>query len=133
MRDHPVDVIVTDLRMPEIDGMEILRVAADIQPDAKVIMITAFGSIASAIGATRAGAFDYLSKPFEIDELILTVRKALEDSWLRRENVLLRGEVERRYQFGNLVGASKAMETVFALDVPLVVEVGAGPTWADAH
>jgi DNA-binding NtrC family response regulator len=101
--------------MPDIDGMEILRAAADVRPGAKVIMITAFGSIPSAIGAMRAGAFDYLSKPFEIDELILAVRKALEDSRLRQENVLLRGEVERRYQLGNLVGASKAMEAVFDL------------------
>jgi DNA-binding NtrC family response regulator len=115
LHDHPVDVIVTDLRMPDIDGMDILRVAADAQPEAKVIVITAFGSIASAIGAMRAGAFDYLSKPFEIEELILTVRKALEDSRLRQENVLLWGEVERRYQFGNLIGASRAMETVFDL------------------
>ncbi|RPI02885.1 MAG: sigma-54-dependent Fis family transcriptional regulator, partial [Zetaproteobacteria bacterium] len=115
LHDHPVDAIVTDLRMPDIDGMEILRVAADIQPEAKVIVITAFGSIASAIGAMRAGAFDYLSKPFEVEELILAVRKALEDTRLRQENVLLRGEVERRYQFGNLIGASKAMEAVFDL------------------
>jgi DNA-binding NtrC family response regulator len=115
VRDHPVDVIVTDLRMPDIDGMEILRVAADVRPEAKVIMITAFGSIPSAIGAMRAGAFDYLSKPFEIDELILACRKAIDDARLRQENVLLRGEVERRYQLGNLVGASKAMGTVFDL------------------
>jgi DNA-binding NtrC family response regulator len=115
LHDHPVDAIVTDLRMPDIDGMEILRVAADIQPEAKVIVITAFGSIPSAIGAMRAGAFDYLSKPFEVEELILAVRKALEDTRLRQENVLLRGEVERRYQFGNLIGASKAMEAVFDL------------------
>jgi DNA-binding NtrC family response regulator len=113
LREHPVEVIVTDLRMPDTDGMEILRAATTAQPGAKVIMITAFGSIASAIGAMRAGAFDYLSKPFEIEELTLVVRKALEDSWLRHENILLRGEVERRYQFGNLIGASKAMAAVF--------------------
>jgi DNA-binding NtrC family response regulator len=113
LREHPVDVIVTDLRMADTDGMQILRAATEAQPGAKVIMITAFGSIASAIGAMRAGAFDYLSKPFEIEELTLVVRKALEDSWLRYENLLLRGEVERRYQFGNLIGASKAMAAVF--------------------
>ncbi|MBI2564352.1 MAG: sigma-54-dependent Fis family transcriptional regulator [candidate division NC10 bacterium] len=115
LRDQPVDVVVTDLRMQDIDGMEILRATSDIQPEAKVIMITAFGSIASAIGAMRAGAFDYLSKPFEIEELVLAVQKAMEDTRLRRENVLLRGEVERRYQFGNLIGASRAMGAVFDL------------------
>lgn len=115
LRDQPVDVVVTDLRMQDIDGMEIVRVATDVQPEAKVIMITAFGSIASAIEAIRAGAFDYLSKPFEVEELLLTIQKALEDTRLRRENVLLRGEVERRYQFGNLIGASRSMEGVFDL------------------
>lgn len=115
LRDHPVDVVVTDLRMQDTDGMEILRVATEIQPDAKVIMITAFGSISSAIGAMRAGAFDYLSKPLEIEELVLAVQKAMEDTRLRRENVLLRGEVERRYQFDNLIGASPSMEAVFDL------------------
>ena len=113
LRDQPVDVVVTDLRMQDIDGMEIVRVATDVQPEAKVIMITAFGSIASAISAIRAGAFDYLSKPFEIEELALTVHKALEDTRLRRENIRLRGELERRYQFGNLIGGSQAMLAVF--------------------
>ena len=104
LREQPLDVVVTDLRMQDVDGMEILRTAADLQPEAKVIMITAFGSIASAISAIRAGAFDYLSKPFEMEELTLTVHKALEDARLRRENIRLRGEVERRYQFGSLIG-----------------------------
>jgi DNA-binding NtrC family response regulator len=115
LRDHPLDVVVTDLRMPDLDGMELLRAAADLRPEAQVIMITAFGSIASAIDAMRAGAFDYLSKPFELDELAVVVQKALEDARLRRENVLLRGEVERRYRFGNLVGGSPAMRELFRL------------------
>lgn len=83
LRDHPVDVVVTDLRMPDLDGMELLRAAVDLRPEAKVIMITAFGSIASALEAMRAGAFDCLSKPFELDELVLAVQKALEDAGLR--------------------------------------------------
>jgi DNA-binding NtrC family response regulator len=115
LRDQPFDVVVTDLRMQDVDGMEILRATADVQAEAKVIMITAFGSIASAIEAIRAGAFDYLAKPFEIEELALTVHKALEDTRLRRENVVLRGEVERRYEFSNLIGAGKAMGEVFDL------------------
>jgi len=113
LRDQSVDVVVTDLRMDELDGMEILRATGDLRPEAKVIVITAFGSIDSAIQAVKAGAFHYLSKPFEVDELVVAVEKALEDARLRRENVLLRGEVERRYQFDNLVGASKAMKGVF--------------------
>jgi DNA-binding NtrC family response regulator len=115
LRDQSLDVVVTDLRMEGVGGMDILRAAADVRPEAKVIMITAFGSIASAIEAMKAGAFHYLSKPFEIEELVLAVEKALEDARLRRENILLRGEVERRYQLGNLIGADKAMEQVFDL------------------
>jgi two-component system response regulator PilR (NtrC family) len=115
LRDHAVDLVVTDLRMPDLDGMELLRTAADLRPDAKVIMVTAFGSIASAIEAMRAGAFDYLSKPFELDELIVVIQKALEDTRLRRENLVLRGEVERRYRFGNLVGGGPTMQEVFRL------------------
>jgi DNA-binding NtrC family response regulator len=115
VRDHPLDVVVTDLRMPDLDGMELVRAAAELRPEAKVIVITAFGSIASAIDAMRAGAFDYLSKPFEIDELVLAVEKALEDARIRREIRLLRGEVERRYHFGNLVGASREMQELFGL------------------
>ena len=115
LRDQPVDVVVTDLRMEPITGMEVLRATADLQPEAKVIVVTAFGSIASAIEAVKAGAFDYLSKPFEVEELALAIQKAMEDTRLRRENLVLRGEVERRYQFGNLIGAGKAMSEVFGL------------------
>jgi DNA-binding NtrC family response regulator len=115
LRDHPVDVVVTDLRMPDLDGMELLQAALGLRPDVRVIVITAFGSIASAIAATRAGAFDYLSKPFEIEELALAVQKALEDARLRRENIMLRGEVERRHRFGDLVGKSAEMQEVFRL------------------
>ena len=106
LRETPVDVIVTDLRMPDVDGLEIVRAAAESQPDAKVIIITAFATIASAIDAVKQGAFDYVSKPFEIEELVLALERAVEDSRLRRENRSLRGEMARRYGLENLIGAS---------------------------
>jgi two-component system, NtrC family, response regulator HydG len=115
LRETPVDAVVTDLRMPDIDGMEIVRAAAESQPDAKVIIITAFATIASAIDAVKQGAFDYVSKPFEIEELVLALERALEDSRLRQENRSLRGEVSRRYGLENLIGASRAMQDVFGL------------------
>jgi DNA-binding NtrC family response regulator len=115
LRDTPVDAVVTDLRMPDIDGLEIVRVAAEIQPDAKVIVITAFATIASAIDAVKRGAFDYVSKPFEIEELVLALERAVEDTRLRQENRSLRGEVARRYGLESLIGASRAMQEVFAL------------------
>jgi DNA-binding NtrC family response regulator len=115
LREVPLDAVVTDLRMPDVDGLEIVRVAAETQPDTKVIIITAFATIASAIDAVKQGAFDYVSKPFEIEELVLALERALEDSRLRRENRSLRGEVARRYGFESLIGASAVMQEVFGL------------------
>jgi two-component system response regulator HydG len=115
LRDTPVDAVVTDLRMPEVDGLEIVRAAAESQPDAKVIIITAFATIASAIDAVKQGAFDYVSKPFEIEELVLAIERAVEDTRLRQENRSLRSEAARRYGLENLIGASAAMQDVFAL------------------
>jgi DNA-binding NtrC family response regulator len=115
LREAAVDAVVTDLRMPDIDGLEIVRATAESQPDAKVIIITAFATIASAIDAVKRGAFDYVSKPFEIEELVLALERALEDSRLRQENRALRGEVSRRYGLESMIGASAPMQEVFAL------------------
>jgi DNA-binding NtrC family response regulator len=115
LRETPVDAVVTDLRMPDVDGLAIVRAAAESQPDTKVIIITAFATIASAIDAVKQGAFDYVSKPFEIEELVLALERALEDSRLRQENRSLRGEVTRRYGLENLIGASGPMQEVFGL------------------
>jgi two-component system response regulator HydG len=115
LRETAVDAVVTDLRMPDIDGLEIVRATAESQPDAKVIIITAFATIASAIDAVKRGAFDYVSKPFEIEELVLALERALEDSRLRQENRSLRGEVSRRYGLESMIGASAPMQEVFAL------------------
>ena len=115
LRETPVDAVVTDLRMSDVDGLEIVRVAAESQPEAKVIIITAFATISSAIDAVKQGAFDYVSKPFEIEELVLALERALEDSRLRQENRSLRGEVSRRYGLGGMIGTSAAMQEVFEL------------------
>ena len=115
LRETRVDAVVTDLRMPDVDGLDIVRAAAEAQPDAKVIIITAFATIASAIDAVKQGAFDYVSKPFEIEELVLALERALEDSRLRRENRALRGEIARRYGLASVIGASAAMQEVFGL------------------
>ena len=115
LRETPVDAVVTDLRMPDVDGLEIVRGAAESQPDAKVIVITAFATIASAIDAVKQGAFDYVSKPFEIEELVLALERALEDSRLRHENRSLRRDAARRYGLDAIVGASAVMQEVFGL------------------
>ncbi|MBI4521188.1 MAG: sigma-54-dependent Fis family transcriptional regulator [Gemmatimonadetes bacterium] len=108
-----VDLVITDLVMPGIQGQELLRRLRDQRPELNVIIITAFGSIDSAIGLVKAGAYDYLTKPFGTDELLLTVERALEESRLRREIAALsRTATARPLGF---VGASRAMHGVFAL------------------
>jgi len=106
-------VILTDLVMDEVDGLAVLREAQRIQPGARVLLMTAFGSLETAIEAMRQGAYDYLTKPFKLAEVTLAVRRALDDQRLREENRRLREEVERRYGFDNLLGRSKAMRAVF--------------------
>jgi DNA-binding NtrC family response regulator len=106
-------VVLTDLVMEPVDGLAVLREAQRIQPGVSVILMTAFGSLESAIDAMRQGAYDYLTKPFKLPELSVVVRRALEDQRLRSENRRLRAEVERRYSFDNILGRSKPMQAVF--------------------
>jgi DNA-binding NtrC family response regulator len=106
-------VVLTDLVMEPVDGLAVLRESQKVQPRARVILMTAFGSLESAIDAMRQGAYDYLTKPFKLPELTLVVKRAIEDQRLREENRRLRAEVERRYSFDNIIGRSKAMQAVF--------------------
>lgn len=110
-----VDVVVSDIKMPGFDGIELLRFAREHSPDTEVILMTAYTSTESAIEALRLGAYDYLSKPFEIDELLVTVQHALERRALRNENLYLRRELTDRHRFDELVGRSPAMKRVFDL------------------
>ena len=115
IRGGGIDVVVSDIRMPDLDGLDMLREikAQPISPD--VIMITAFGSIDTAKKALKLGAYEYLTKPFEIDELVLAIDKPLERRGLRGEVARLRVEVARPYRLGNLIGKSDAMQEVFDL------------------
>jgi len=106
-------VVLTDLVMDEVDGLAVLRETQRVQPGARVVLMTAFGSLETAIEAMRQGAYDYLTKPFKLAEVSLAVRRAVDDQRLREENRRLRAEVERRYGFDNLLGQSKAMQAVF--------------------
>jgi DNA-binding NtrC family response regulator len=103
------DIILCDVRMPGMDGMELLRQVHDMNPEIPVIMMTGFGSIETAVQAMRAGAFDYFSKPFDLDELIIVVQKASDHMQLRRELADLRKQVGRS---PGLVGKSKAIQNV---------------------
>jgi DNA-binding NtrC family response regulator len=107
------DVILTDLVMNDVDGLAVLREAQRLQPGARVILMTAFTSVETAIAAMRQGAYDYLSKPFKMAEVTVAVRRALEDRRLREENRRLRDEVGRRYAVTSFLGRSPAMQPVF--------------------
>ena len=103
------DVVLTDLRMGPVDGLEVLRAALEASPSTQVIVMTAYGTIDSAVDAIRRGAFDYLAKPFKEDELLLRVGKAVEKRRLLGEVSLLAGEFRERYGLGHIVGRSAAL------------------------
>jgi two-component system response regulator PilR (NtrC family) len=109
------DVILLDLLMPGMDGIEVLRRIKRIDPQAAVIIITAYGSVESAIAAMKIGALDYVQKPFKHDVLLLAVEKALERKRLQDENVRLKDELRQRFGFANIIGKSQAMQAVFDL------------------
>jgi two-component system response regulator AtoC len=112
------DFILCDIKMPVMDGMEFLRAAADRIGPSTVIMMSAYGSIGDAIEAMKQGAYDYISKPFKPDEVLLALKKAEERERLKRENRQLRAriqEIEKDYAFGAMIARSQAMQTVFAL------------------
>ena len=111
--ENPFDIVITDVRMEDKDGMEVLRAFKKHSPETTVIMITAFGSIETAIEAVREGAFDYISKPFKMDEMTFTLRRALEQRRLLQENRFYRRELLTKYQFKNVIGQTPAMVQVY--------------------
>ncbi|MDP2700892.1 MAG: sigma-54 dependent transcriptional regulator, partial [Candidatus Rokubacteria bacterium] len=108
-----VDAVITDLRMPKVDGLQVLRVAKEISPDMAVIVITAVASTETAVEAMKLGAYDYITKPFKLDEVNLIVRNALERKRLRDENLYLRRQLETQHRFENIIGKSGVIAEVF--------------------
>jgi two-component system, NtrC family, response regulator AtoC len=111
--NKPYDVVLTDIRMIDVDGMEVLRAYRQKSPDSIIIMMTAFGSIETAIRAIKEGAYDYVSKPFKLDEIKLTIRRALEQKRLLQENLFYRQELITKYKLENIVGRSPQMLQVY--------------------
>ena len=109
------DLIITDLRMPEMDGFDLIRGVMQLPEPPHVVMITAFASIETAIRAVKLGAYDYIAKPFEIEELLLVADKALGERALRNKVARLQREVEERFGLGNIIAKSSAMRDVVAL------------------
>mgnify|MGYP001586472902 CR=1 FL=1 len=115
------DLVITDIKMPGADGFEVLKKVKNISPDTIVLMITAFGTTESAIEAMKLGAYDYINKPFKIDEIRLIVKKALEKKRLSEEVSLLRDKVKITYRLENIIGQSSKMQELFRL-IPKVAQ-----------
>lgn len=107
------DLILTDLKMPGADGMEVLGYVREHSPESICILLTGYGTIRNAVEAIKKGAFDYLTKPIKLDEIAITLKRALEYRDLKRENTNLRNQLKRKYQFKNIIGESPAMQKVF--------------------
>jgi len=129
------DLLLTDQRMPALDGLELLQEARRLHPDLPVVLMTAYGSVSRAVEAMKLGAADYLSKPFERDELLVVLEKSLRQRRLEDEVATLRGVLKNRYRLDNIIGRSEPMQQVFSLiervshtDVPVLIlgESGTG-------
>src|SRR5512137_1554989 len=106
LRDHAYDLVISDIKMPRMTGLELLRHIKERSPETVVLMITAFSTTEEAVEAMKQGAYDYITKP---------VKNALERRELRQENLALKEELGKRYSFEGLVGKSKAMQDVITL------------------
>ena len=110
--DEAYDLIITDLRMGKLDGIAVLRHIREVSPLTEAIVMTAYGTIETAVEAMRLGAWDYIQKPFSEDELTIKVGKALERRWLSGEVSLLTQEFKERYKFENIIGRSRSMREI---------------------
>ena len=113
LRQAYYDLVITDLRLPGIDGMEVLRTIQKSALDTGVIIITAYAAVDTAVEAMKEGAEDYIAKPFNLEEIRLIVKKALNKKALLNDNKLLRSQLKEKYSFGNVVGNSEAMIDVY--------------------
>jgi two-component system response regulator PilR (NtrC family) len=109
------DVVITDLMMDRGSGLEVLEAVKRTSPDCEVIVITAFGTTETAVEAMKKGAYDYIAKPFNVDEFLIVLRQALERRTLIRENLHLKARVKGKYRFEDIVGRSPAMKEVIAI------------------
>jgi two-component system response regulator AtoC len=111
--DSAFDQILCDIRMPQMDGLEFLKEVQKMGVNTTIIMMSAYGTVDTAIEAMKLGAYDYISKPFKPDEIILTLKKAEERERLRRENEFLRKEIKKEFSFENIVSKNEKMQKIF--------------------
>ena len=115
LKKGQVDLVISDIQMPEMSGMELLTSAKEIDPEMQIIMITAFGSTETAVEAMKLGAYDYIQKPFKIDEVKIIIRQALERKSLRMENQQLKKELGTKYAFDNIIGGAPPMMRIYEM------------------
>ncbi len=115
LREEKFDLLITDIRMDEMDGMTLMRMAMEMQEHLAVIVMTAYATVETAVKAMRAGAFDYVCKPFKIDELLITVQRALFYELTMQENEVLKENLRTSYHFEEIVGDSDAMLRIYGM------------------
>jgi two-component system response regulator PilR (NtrC family) len=115
LENEEFDLLICDIKLPEVSGMEVLRYVRENRPEIPVLMITAYGSLKQAVEALKAGAIDYILKPFDIEELRIIIAKELEKRRLKEENILLKRNLREKYSFENMIGKSKAMQEIYSL------------------
>lgn len=113
MRDHRPNLVITDLKMPRVDGMKLLKRVKEIDSQIPVIIVTAYGSSTTAIDAIKHGAYDYITKPFDLDEVVLTVKRALAHEALAMEVQSLKDELTEKYRMDNIIGNSSQMQKIY--------------------
>ncbi len=114
MKSERFDIVITDLFLPDINGLDILKKVKDASPSTEVILITGHASAETAVKAMKEGAYDYITKPLNIEELRIIIDKAVEKHRLVNENVYLKEQLRDRYEFANIIGNSEAMQQVFS-------------------
>lgn len=115
MKEMDFDLVLTDLMMPRLDGIALLSQIKEISPPTLGIVFTGFGSIETAVKAMKAGAYDYITKPLQVDEVKIAIKKALDFQRLQRENISLRRQLKKKYFFENMIGDSEGMQDIFHL------------------
>jgi len=115
LKKKSFDMVISDLQMPNVNGMELLKFVKTDYPEMTFMMITAFGTTETAVEAMKMGAYDYITKPFKIDEVRINIANALRSQSLEFENRALKKELNLEYSFQNLVGNSSAMHTIYEL------------------
>ncbi len=113
--DHNFSVVVTDLMMPGVDGLSLLKHMQEHFPEVPVIVLTGYATIENAVEAMKAGAFDYLTKPVKLDEILVVVEKALEFQKLKIENLYLKEQLKKKYRFENIIGDSPQMQKIYRI------------------